>query len=56
MKEDLTTEHWSIAQRYLIDALEAHLDIHCNYYLKNRFIPLHEYLSKRKAESSNLTI
>ena len=52
-KRDATEEQIRNVEMYIEMGFKAHLDIHCNYWLKNRFIPLEEYVDKRIRESCN---
>ena len=54
IKADLNITQISLMESLIENGFKAHLDIHCNYWLKNQFIPLKKtYFEKRSKESCN---
>ena len=52
-RSDVTEEQIKAFEKSLEMGFESHLDIHCNYWLKNQIIPLKDYTHKRVHESCN---
>src|SRR5690349_1717798 len=51
IKREVSGDQWSVFESDIESGLSAHLDIHCNYWMKRRFIELESYLKKRRCET-----
>ena len=51
MKREMNGDQWLRFQTELEKCLIIHLEVHCDYYLKNRFIEFDKYQEKRIYES-----